>query len=117
MNTLIIDDNRATRTLLKSYIRQYDPTGHIYEAGTPQDALAKSRNIEFIDIITLDQNLDNKVSGLELVPKIHELKPDSHIVMITGECTTELKARAAEFGLEFVCKPIDSGKLKKFFVT
>ena len=117
MNTLIIDDSRATRAILKSYVRQYDPTGHIYESGTPQDALAKLRDIEFIDVITLDQNIDDRVSGLDLIPNIHELKPNSQIVMITSECTTELKAQAIEFGLEFVCKPINSNKLKKFFIT
>ena len=117
MNTLIIDDNKAARTLLKSYIRQYDPTGHIHEAATTQSALAKLRQIDYIDIVTLDQNLGEKKKGLDLLSHIHELKPNSHIIMITNECTSELRQATIEHGIEFVCKPINSSKLKKFFVT
>ena len=100
MNTLIIEDNRATHTLLKSYLRQYDPTGHIHEASTEQDALSKLRTIEFIDIITLDHDTD--LNCLNLVPKIHELKPTSQIVIITSDRSTELKQQTIKHHIELI---------------
>ncbi len=115
MNTLIIEDNRATRTLLKSYLRQFDPTGHIHEASTAQDAFSKLRTIEFIDIITFDH--DTGLNGLNLIPKIHELKPNSQIVMITGDRSTELKQQALKHHIELIYKPFDSIKLKKLFTA
>lgn len=115
MNTLIVETNNATRTLLKSYVRQWDPTGQIYEAATPPDTLAKLRTVDYIDVVTINQN--EKVKGLDLLSYIQELKPNSHIVMITNECTPEFKKLAIKYELELVCKPISSSKLKKFFVT
>jgi two-component SAPR family response regulator len=103
--------------LLLFHHPSWDPTGQIYESGTPQDALAKLRDIESIDIITLDQNIDRRINGMDLVPKICSIKPDSQIIMITSDPDPELEKRAIQCGLEFMYKPINRDKLKKFFVT
>jgi len=78
--------------LLSAYIQQDDPTGYIYKSGTPQNALAKIRDINYIDS-PLTKIIDGRDRCLDLIPNILELKPDSLMVMITSQCTTEFDTK------------------------
>ncbi|MDM8565090.1 response regulator [Candidatus Halobeggiatoa sp. HSG11] len=115
MNALIIDDSKAQRALLIAYIKSYESTAVIYQAGSSTDAMAKVREIPHLDFITLDQNLDRK-SGTDLVPLIREQLPNAHIVMITTQCTKEIKGLIVDYDIELVCKPVQPNNLKRYFL-
>ena len=53
MRTLILA-HRAYRTLIASYIRQYNPIGDVLEAGSEQKAIALLREHSFVDIVIVD---------------------------------------------------------------
>jgi hypothetical protein len=75
MNTHTIDDSRAQHASLCAYIRQDDPTDCIYE-------LAKIRYLNYYSESPLSKIIEGRDCYLDLIPKIHELKSDSHTVSI-----------------------------------
>jgi len=115
MNALIIDDSKAQQALIAAYIKSFEPTITIYQAGNSTDAMAKVRQIPNLDLITLDQNLDKK-SGTDLIPLIKKQLPNIHIVMITTQCDQRIKSLIIDYDVELVCKPIKPNNLKKFFI-
>ncbi|MEK8021680.1 MAG: hypothetical protein VSS75_032805 [Candidatus Parabeggiatoa sp.] len=54
MKTLIIDNNRAFRTLVASFVRRYDPIGEILESSSIEQTMSLLRDNSFVDVIILD---------------------------------------------------------------
>jgi DNA-binding NtrC family response regulator len=54
------------------------------------------------------------MTGLELLPKVHELRPDVPVVMITAYGDADTRARALKAGAAgFLTKPIDFTLLRE----
>src|ERR1043166_8114075 len=76
---LIIDDEEQIRNLL------IDVLGDTYQcsdAGSAEEALAALANSTF-DLVISDIAMGG-MSGLELVPRVHSLSPDTVVVMVSG---------------------------------
>ena len=76
---LIIDDEEQIRHLL------IDVLGNAYDcsdAGSAEEALAALSEHTF-DLVISDIDM-GAMSGLELVPHVHSLSPDTVVVMISG---------------------------------
>ena len=76
---LIIDDEEQIRNLL------IDVLGNSYQcsdAGSAEEALAALANTTF-DLVISDIDMGG-MSGLELVPRVHSLSPDTVVVMVSG---------------------------------
>jgi diguanylate cyclase (GGDEF)-like protein len=68
-------------------------------------------NQDNIDLIVTDINMP-KMSGLSLIEKIHEIKPDIPCIITTAYNETEFLHRAINLGvIGFVLKPLDLYKL------
>ena len=100
---LIIDDDETIRELL------LDVLGQIYdcsEVSSAEDALAVLGR-ETFDLVISDINMGG-MSGLELVPHVHALSPDSIVLMISGQNTIETAIEAIHAGaFDYVMKPLD----------
>jgi CheY-like chemotaxis protein len=54
------------------------------------------------------------MTGLEMLPKVRELRPDVPVIMITAYGDPETKRKALEGGAEgLLTKPIDFGLLRE----
>lgn len=100
---LIIDDEEQIRSLL------VDLLGDIYQcsdAGSAEDALtALSQNT--FDLVISDIDMGG-MSGLELVPRVHSIAPDTVVVMISGNHDIEFAIKALRVGaFDYISKPID----------
>src|SRR6476661_3256277 len=76
---LIIDDEEQIRNLL------IDVLGNSYQcsdAGSAEEALAALAENTF-DLVISDIDMGG-MSGLELVPRVHSLSPDTVVVMVSG---------------------------------
>ena len=100
---LIIDDEEQIRSLL------IDLLGEVYdcrEARSAEEALAALQQ-ETFDLVVSDIDMGG-MSGLELVPRVHSLSPDTVVVMISGNQDIEFAIRALRVGaFDYISKPID----------
>ena len=100
---LIIDDEEQIRNLLKDLLGTvYD----CYTAGSAEEALAALSEDTF-DLVISDIDM-GRMSGLELVPRVHSLSPDTVVVMISGNQDIEFAIQALRVGaFDYITKPID----------
>ena len=100
---LIIDDEEQIRHLL------IDVLGNAYEcsdAGSAEEALAALSEHTF-DLVISDIDM-GAMSGLELVPHVHSLSPDTVVVMISGNQDIGFAIEALRVGaFDYITKPID----------
>jgi len=100
---LIIDDDELVRGLLFDLLEQ------AYECrsvGSAEAALSELNRKTF-DLIISDIDMGG-MSGLELVPHVHSLSPDSVVVMISGHHEIETAIQAMRAGaFDYICKPLD----------
>ncbi|HEU4769849.1 MAG TPA: EAL domain-containing protein [Pyrinomonadaceae bacterium] len=102
-SVLIIDDEWQIRSLL------VDLLGTVYrcsEAGSAEEALSALSH-EAFDLVISDIDMGG-MSGLELVPRVHSLAPDTVVIMISGNQDIEFAIKALRVGaFDYITKPID----------
>jgi CheY-like chemotaxis protein len=84
-------------------------------ATSAKDALARIANIveQPLILILSDINMPG-MTGLEMLPKIRELRPDVPVIMITAYGDPEIRRIAIEGGAEgLLTKPIDFALLRE----
>jgi diguanylate cyclase (GGDEF)-like protein len=100
---LIIDDEEQIRNLL------IDVLGTSYQcsdAGSAEEALAALAETTF-DLVISDIDMGG-MSGLELVPRVHSLSPDTVVVMVSGNQDIEFAIKALRVGaFDYISKPLD----------
>jgi CheY-like chemotaxis protein len=95
-------DLRAQRFVMDFAISAADALAHI--AGTIEQSLI---------LILSDINMPG-MTGLEMLPKVRELRPDVPVIMITAYGDPETKRKAIEGGAEgLLTKPIDFTLLRE----
>jgi diguanylate cyclase (GGDEF)-like protein len=100
---LIIDDEEQIRHLLKDLL---GVTYDCCEAGSAEEALAALSQQTF-DLVISDIDMGG-MSGLELVPRVHSIAPDTVVVMISGNQDIEFAIQALRVGaFDYITKPID----------
>ena len=100
---LIIDDEEQIRNLL---IDVLSDSYQCADAGSAEEALAALANTTF-DLVISDIDMGG-MSGLELVPRVHSLSPDTVVVMVSGNQDIEFAIRALRVGaFDYISKPLD----------
>ena len=77
-------------------------------AGDSQSCLEQLAN-ETFDVVMLDHNLEEPgVTGIDLIPRIHEVIPDLPVIIMTGENNDELVQEALNAGASwYFDKPLN----------
>ena len=100
---LIIDDEEQIRSLL------VDVLSGLYvchTAASAEEALA-ALHVANYDLVISDIDMGG-MSGLELVPKVHSISPDTVVIMISGNQDIESAIEAMRVGaFDYITKPID----------
>src|SRR6476660_533942 len=100
---LIIDDEEQIRRLL---LDLFCGTHDCAEATSAEEAL-NALSEQTFDLVLSDIDL-GRMSGLDLVPRIHALAPDTVVVMISGNQDIDFAIRAMRAGaFDYITKPID----------
>ena len=100
---LIVDDEKSIRRTLGEFLRQ---EGYVVEEA--EDAETAQRHLEnaVFDVVVTDIVLP-RVSGVELLHRIHGSAPDVQVVMMTGEPTVETATESLRAGAtDYLFKPI-----------
>jgi diguanylate cyclase (GGDEF)-like protein len=100
---LIVDDEPAIRDLLSQMLEdEYD----CVPSGSAEDALLQFVNTSF-DLVISDINLGG-MTGVEMVPRLHEIAPDAVVMVISGANSMETAIEAMRAGVfDYVRKPFD----------
>lgn len=109
VSILLVDDNDITREVLRVVLRSenYNVVGEATDGGTGLDLALKLRP----DIIMLDVVMP-KVSGLEVLPKIKDMLPESRVLLVTASKDTETISEAVQAGIHgFILKPFNAQKI------
>src|SRR2546421_2591498 len=100
---LIVDDEAEVRSVLN------DLLGDIYQcsqAPSAEDALARLRERDY-QLVISDITMSG-MSGLEMIPHVKVISPDTVIVMISGMQTIESAINALRLGaFDYLMKPFD----------
>jgi cyclic di-GMP phosphodiesterase len=100
---LIVDDEPEVRGVLRDLLSGVHECG---EAASAEEALAQLRTYEF-DLVISDITMSG-MSGLEMIPHVKVVSPDTVIVMISGMQTIESAINALRLGaFDYLMKPFD----------
>lgn len=109
ISILLIDDNDITREVLRVVLRNegYTVTGEATDGGSGLDLALKLRP----DVIMLDVVMP-KVSGLDVLPKLKDMLPDSRILLVTASHDKEILSEAVKSGIHgIILKPFNAQKI------
>jgi DNA-binding NtrC family response regulator len=105
---LVIDDERAIRNTLKE-ILEYEKY-QVELAENAQKALEIIQTSEF-DIILCDIKMPD-IDGIELLPQLLQVHPDTPVVMISGHGNIDTAVESIKKGAyDFIEKPLDLNRL------
>ncbi len=100
---LIVDDEREITEILSDLL---NTSYHCVTCGSAEEALALLRASEYALVIS-DITMPG-MSGLEMIPHVRTLTPDTVVIMISGMQTVESAIEALRLGaFDYVMKPFD----------
>lgn len=107
---LLADDDRSLCTSLRDVL---EALGHRVEAVfTGYAALAACTERDF-DVLLLDISLPD-LSGIELMSRVEEVRPDLDILIITGNASLDNAVKSVSRStIGFLVKPIDLDRLRR----
>ena len=106
---LVIDDEKAVRSVLITFLKQKGYT--VAQAESGPLGLAQL-NIFKPHMVLLDIRMPG-MDGLELLKKIKEHSPDLSVIMVTAEDDDRVGRRAMENGaLDYITKPFSFEQLE-----
>ena len=113
---LVVDDEPDVKTLFRQHFRRDLRAGRFtmefaQSAPVALQSISNASDASLILILS-DINMPG-MSGLELLPKAKEARPDVPVIMITAYGDAETKRKALESGADaLLTKPIDFGLLR-----
>lgn len=106
---LIVDDERSIRATLAEFVKE---DGHdVWTAETAAEALRLLPEV-VPDVVVTDIVLP-RTDGIALLRKIHEQRPETQVIVITGEPTVDTASEAVRQGaFDYLAKPITGGEIR-----
>jgi len=109
---VIVDDNSSIRLLLKGVLSELG-MNIVGQAGNGEEAVRAALTHQ-PQVLFLDVNMP-LMSGLDALPKIREVSPDTAVVMVTGDTSRELVQQAAGLGARgYIVKPVRPAYVENF---
>ena len=106
---LIVDDSRVSRLMARQFILSARPAWSVDEAGTGEEALAKT-DTKQPALILIDVNMPG-IGGLAAAEQLRQRCPEAHISLVTANVQNATRNRANELGIGFMEKPITETKI------
>ena len=109
ISIIIVDDNGVMRTILRSMLRgdEYEVIGEARNGVIAVDMVIRLKP----DIVCLDVIMPEK-NGLEALDEIKIARPETEVVMITGNAAPETVQESIQSGASgFIIKPFNSARV------
>ncbi|MCX6996457.1 MAG: response regulator [Kiritimatiellaeota bacterium] len=102
---LIIEDEPVVVSLLKRIITGMGHEVVVAVDGVQGLALARS---ETVAVIVSDLHLPGEISGMDLIRRLHSVKPQCAIVIVSGYPSPEIMDECEQMGIkDFLTKPFE----------
>jgi CheY-like chemotaxis protein len=114
---LVVDDELDVADLFRQQFRRELRAGlfvmeFAYSAAEALVRISRPSDVNLILLLS-DINMPG-MTGLELLPKVHQIRPDVPVVMITAYGDADTRARALKAGAAgFLTKPVDFQLLRE----
>ena len=113
---LVVDDEPDVEALFRQQFRRDLRSGRFLMEFAPSApaALERARNVADPSLILIlsDINMPG-MTGLEMLPKVKEMRPDVPVIMITAYGDPDTRRKAIESGAtDLLTKPIDFDVLR-----
>ena len=106
---LIIDDEKGVGDILKKILSKEGYDVHAVTRGQKGVNLIKERDIH---LVILDIKMP-EMDGIEVLQKIHDIKKDVVVIMLTAYGTLTTAREAMKFGAyDYITKPFDNEFVK-----
>src|SRR5919107_1290101 len=100
---LVVDDERQIRFLLCGVLREHYECAEARSAEEALDILGR----QDFDLVLSDITMEG-ITGLEMIPRVLGLAPDTVVIMVSGEGHIESAIEAMRAGaFDYVTKPFD----------
>lgn len=118
---LVVDDEPDVEVLFRQQFRRDLRAGRFQMEFAPSAPAALERAANFgeptLILILSDINMPG-MSGLEMLPRVREKRPDVPVIMITAYGDAETRKKAVERGAaDLLTKPIDFALLRREIET
>ena len=101
---LFVDDEEGVRLAWNRYLTQNGFDVETAESG--ERAVAKLENEKNVDVVISDLRMPG-LDGLQLLEWVHDRKPDTRFILLTGYGNEEVERKARALGaFEYLNKPI-----------
>jgi CheY-like chemotaxis protein len=114
---LVVDDEHDVADLFRQQFRRELRSGKFlmdfaYSGAEALEHIAIPSDVQLILLLS-DINMPG-MTGLELLPKVRELRPDVPVIMITAYGDPQTRQKAVDFGAAgFLTKPVDFDILRR----
>ena len=109
-NILIIDDEISISQLFQIALQK---NNHTVDTANSGDEAIKKIKQHFYDVIVTDLSMPS-MTGMELLPKIKELSPETATIMMTAYGSTKTAVDAIKLGAyDYLTKPLQLDDLQK----
>ena len=109
LRVLIVDDDVHIRKLLELYLR--DSSHEVHVAATGEEALELAERMSF-HVVLLDLILPS-FGGFRLCRKLKEGSPNTRVVIMTGDDSSQTRKSAEECGADrFLAKPFAAAEIR-----
>jgi CheY-like chemotaxis protein len=113
-SVLVVDDDAEARGMLEQFLTAWG-----YRPRSVADGAAALRFVsrEAPDVILLDVEMPG-LSGTDALPAIRALAPESRVIMVSGNTSTDALRRARALGVaDYIVKPVDLDLLARSLET
>jgi DNA-binding NtrC family response regulator len=108
-NILIVDDEQIVRVSLENWLRT---DGHTVASAPSAKAALSQLNDRAWDILLVDIKMP-RMSGLELLQRVKEARPEVQVVMMTAYASVESAVEAMKKGAyDYLVKPFEPEELR-----
>jgi DNA-binding NtrC family response regulator len=109
-NILIVDDDKLTCDFIEEILDEFKV--RTASSQDPQDALQQGKDHAF-DVVISDINLQNRLTGLDVLRKFKQISPESEVILISGFGTLETAIEAVREGaFDYISKPFNINEVK-----
>jgi DNA-binding NtrC family response regulator len=109
-NILIVDDDKLTCDFIAEILDEFRV--QITSAQDPQEAIQLGSERRF-DVVVSDINLQNKLTGLDVLKSFKHALPDTEVILISGFGTLETAIEAVREGaFDYISKPFNINEVK-----
>ena len=109
---LIVDDEMPALRYMQAIVEKYAPGYEIIDSCTSGEAALEVLQKEHVDLLLTDISMP-AMDGITLALKARELKPDIHIMIVTGYADFEYAKGAIQASVDdYILKPVSVTQMK-----